>query len=510
WSLMTQTQSTPTTLLGLLTAPDDRTALIQPDAGIRITYGGLRKQVQDVASALAAAGVKRGDRIGMALPNGIPNIVTFLAAAMAGTAAPLNPAYKEEEFRFYLEDTSAKILLLPPEGIDEARRAAGTTIPIVAVEMDAAGTVSLAGVSPGAPAATPALTDTALVLHTSGSTGRPKRVPLSHANLSISAGNVARSYALSPDDVAMCVMPLFHVHGLVASTLATLSSGGTVVVPSKFSPLSFWGQAQEVGATWYSAVPTIHQLLLARVKPGAPRPAGASKLRFIRSCSASLPPQVMHDLESAFGAPVLEAYGMTEAAHQMASNPLPPAAHLAGSVGIGTDVKITIRNTDGQVQPPGERGEVCIQGPNVMGGYENNPEANATAFFEGTWFRTGDQGVLDENGYLTLTGRLKEMINRGGEKISPREIDEVLLAHPSVAEAVCFGTPHPTWGEEVAAAVQLKEPKASVSEADLLAFCKERLADFKRPKKIHITDAIPRTATGKIQRRIVAQHYAQS
>ena len=510
---MTQPQSTPTTLLGLLTAPDDRTALIAPEQGIRITYGGLRRQVQDVASALAAAGVKRGDRIGMALPNGVPNVVTFLAAAMAGTAAPLNPAYKEEEFKFYLEDTNAKVLLLPPEGIDDARRAAGTTVPILTVDMDANGVVTLSGTSPGtlsgAPVATPALDETALVLHTSGSTGRPKRVPLSHANLSISAANVARGYALSPDDVAMCVMPLFHVHGLVASTLATLSTGGTVVVPTKFSPLSFWGVAQDVGATWYSAVPTIHQLLLARVKPGAPRPAGASKLRFIRSCSASLPPQVMHDLEAAFGAPVLEAYGMTEAAHQMSTNPLPPAPHLPGSVGIGTDVKITIRNADGQVLPAGERGEVCIFGPNVITGYENNPEANATAFFEGSWFRTGDQGMLDENGYLTLTGRLKEMINRGGEKISPREIDEVLLGHPSVAEAVCFGTPHPTWGEEVAAAVQLKEPKEPVSEADLLAFCKERLADFKRPKKIHITDAIPRTATGKIQRRVVAQHYAQ-
>jgi acyl-CoA synthetase (AMP-forming)/AMP-acid ligase II len=506
---MTQPHSQPTTLLGLLTAPDDHIALIQPDGGVRMTYGALRQQVQAVASALAAAGVKRGDRVGMALPNGIPNIVTFLAAAIAGTAAPLNPGYKEDEFRFYLEDTNAKILLLPPEGIDEARRAAGTTVPVVAVEMDAAGTVVLTGVSAGTPVVMPAADDTALVLHTSGSTGRPKRVPLSHANLSISAGNVARGYALSADDVSLCVMPLFHVHGLVASTLATLATGGTVVVPTKFSPLSFWGVAQDVGATWYSAVPTIHQLLLARVKPGAPKPAGASKLRFIRSCSASLPPQVMHDLEAAFGAPVLEAYGMTEAAHQMSTNPLPPAPHLPGSVGIGTDVKISIRNADGQVLPPGERGEVCIKGPNVMGGYENNPEANATAFFDGTWFRTGDQGVLDENGYLTLTGRLKEMINRGGEKISPREIDEVLLGHPSVAEAVCFGTPHPTWGEEVAAAVQLKEPKEAVSEADLLAFCKERLADFKRPKKIHITDAIPRTATGKIQRRVVAQHYAQ-
>jgi acyl-CoA synthetase (AMP-forming)/AMP-acid ligase II len=287
----------------------------------------------------------------------------------------------------------------------------------------------------------------------------------------------------------------------VASTLATLSTGGTVVVPGKFSPLSFWGVAQEVGATWYSAVPTIHQLLLARVKPGAPKPAGAAKLRFIRSCSASLPPQVMHDLEAAFGAPVLEAYGMTEASHQMSSNPLPPAAHLAGSVGRGTEVGITIRNGEGQVLPTGERGEVCIQGPNVTAGYENNPEANATAFFEGGWFRTGDQGFLDENGYLTLSGRLKEMINRGGEKISPREIDEVLLAHPAVAEAVCFGVPHATWGEE-SRHRSLLDP---VTEAELSPTAR-RIWRLQGPKR-SIATAIP-TATGKIQRRVVAAAYA--
>lgn len=513
---MTQTSgSVPTTLFGLLTAPADRTAVIQPELNIRITYGELRRQVETVASALAAVGVGRGDRVGIALPNGLPNIVAFLAASIAGTAAPLNPAYKEDEFRFYLEDTNAKVLLLPPDGVDAARRAAGDRVPILTVDMGPEGTVSLVEVGPGGPLLMPSVNETALVLHTSGSTGRPKRVPLSHANLSISAGNVARSYELTDQDVALCVMPLFHVHGLVASTLATLSTGGTVVVPGKFSPLSFWRIAQEVGATWYSAVPTIHQLLLARVSSGSPKPAGAEKLRFIRSCSASLPPQVMHDLEAAFGAPVLEAYGMTEAAHQMSSNPLPPAPHLPGSVGVGTGVGITIRDSEGRALAAGERGEVCIQGPNVITGYENNPEANATAFFEGGWFRTGDQGILDEDGFLTLVGRLKELINRGGEKISPREIDEVLLRHPAVAEAVCFGVPHPTWGEEVAAVVVVRAaaPKAEVTEAevteaDLLAFCKERLAEFKRPKKIYITDAIPRTATGKIQRRVVAQAYS--
>lgn len=499
------TATTPTTLLGLLAgAPADATAIVLPESGLRLTYGQLRDQVRAVAGALAAAGVRRGDRVGMALPNGLPTIVAFLAASEVGTAAPLNPGYKEDEFRFYLEDTNAKVLLLPPGGLEDARRAAGDQYRVIDVDMDAAGTVALAGV--GAPVAyeAPSPSDVALILHTSGSTGRPKRVPLSHANLSISAHNVAATYALSPSDVSMCVMPLFHVHGLVASTLGTLVSGGTLVVPAKFNPLSFWRIARDTGTTWYSAVPTIHQLLLARHEPGAAKPEGAGKLRFIRSCSASLPPQVMHDLEAAFGAPVLEAYGMTEAAHQMASNPLPPGARVAGSVGPGTNVGITIRDGNGQVLAPGERGEVCIFGPNVITGYENNPEANATAFFDG-WFRTGDQGMLDERGYLTLTGRLKEMINRGGEKISPREIDEVLLAHPAVNEAVCFGVPHKTWGEEVAAAVTLKEP---VSEADLLAFCKERLSDFKRPKQIHITEAIPRTATGKIQRRVVAAAFA--
>jgi acyl-CoA synthetase (AMP-forming)/AMP-acid ligase II len=498
------TASVPTTLPGLFaTAPAGQTAIILPEQNVRISYGELREQVRDVAEALAAFGVTRGDRVGMALPNGLPTIVCFLAASMAGTAAPLNPGYKEDEFRFYLEDTNAKVLLLPPDGAEEARRAAGQ-VPILTVNMDTAGRVTLTGVSGRRPVPTVNIDDVALILHTSGSTGRPKRVPLTHANLSISAQNVARSYQLSASDVSLCVMPLFHVHGLVASTLATLATGGTVVVPSKFSPLSFWRVAGDVGATWYSAVPTIHQLLLARVKPGDARPAGAEKLRFVRSCSASLPPQTMHDLESAFGAPVLEAYGMTEAAHQMASNPLPPSRRQPGSVGPGTGVRISIRDDQGRELPAGERGEVCISGPNVITGYENNPEANATGFF-GEWFRTGDQGVLDAEGYLTLVGRLKELINRGGEKISPREIDEVLLTHPQIAEAVCFGVPHPTWGEEVAAAVVLREP---VPEADLQAFCKERLADYKRPKQIHITETIPRTATGKIQRRVVAQAFA--
>ncbi len=480
----------------LHTAPGKSTAIVLPDAEARLTYDDLRERVTTMANGLRAAGIERGDRVATALPNGLPTIVSFLAASIAGTAAPLNPAYRYEEFLFYLEDTNAKVLLVPPEGAEEARRAAGARdIPVLPVDADA----RLPVAANGARAGEPAPDDIALVLHTSGSTGRPKRVPLRHSNLAVSIQNISRTYRLGESDISLCLMPLFHVHGLMASTMSTFFTGGTLVVPAKFNALSFWRTVRDHHVTWYSAVPTIHQLILARK-------GGESDLRFVRSCSAALAPDVMAQMEQYFGVPVLEAYGMTEASHQMASNPLPPAARKPGSVGPGTGVCISIRDESGAALPTGALGEVCIAGPNVIREYENNPEATAKSFF-GEWFRTGDQGRLDEDGYLVLTGRLKELINRGGEKISPREIDEVLLAHPQVAEAVCFGVPHRTWGEEVAAAVVLREP---VSEAEIGEWCRSRLAEFKTPKKIHIVTAIPRTATGKIQRLNVAAAFAKA
>ncbi len=501
----------PSTLLELIgVAPANSTAIVLPESGIRVSYQQLRDQVNEMADALASMGIGHGDRVATYLPNGLPAIVSFLAASVAGTAAPLNPGYREDEVNFYLEDTSAKVLLCPPDATAAMSAAQTRGVPVYSLEMDDTGYVRIAGASKGAlkekTASAPAPSDTALILHTSGSTGRPKRVPIAHGNIAASARNIVAHYSLTPNDVSMCVMPLFHVHGLVASTLSTLLSGGTVVAPSKFNPLSFWRTVRDTGATWYSAVPTIHNLLLSRA--GETRPAGAEGLRFIRSCSASLPPEMMDQMERVFGVPVLEAYGMTEASHQMASNPQPPAARKPGSVGPGTGVRIGIMDEAGNLLPQGERGEVVIQGPNVVSGYENNPEANAKSFVNG-WFRTGDQGFLDPEGYLTLTGRLKEMINRGGEKIGPREIDEVLLSHPAVAEAVAFGVPHPKWGEEVAAAIVLKEGEdATASESAILGFCKERLADFKCPKKLYITSTIPRTATGKIQRGAVAKALA--
>ncbi|OLE78832.1 MAG: AMP-dependent synthetase [Actinobacteria bacterium 13_1_20CM_2_65_11] len=479
----------------------DHAALIVPDR-ISLTYAQLRDLTDDAARTLASHGVGKGDRVAMVFPNGPEAILLFLAASMIATACPLNSAYKEDEFRFYLEDVGARFLLAPPGEADAARRAMPANGTVLEAILESDGRLDIQGPSMAKhldswePSATGEI---ALVLHTSGTTSRPKRVPLRHENLTASVANVIATYELGPEDVSLCIMPLFHVHGLVASALATFGSRGTVVVPDRFSPLGFWPLMQAARPTWFTASPTPHQLVLARLQEN--RPAGAERLRFVRSCSSALAPAQMALMEERFGVPVLEAYGMTEASHQMSSNPLPPAPRFAGSVGPGTGVEIAIFGEDGAALSHGTAGEVVIRGPNVMHGYENNPEANAGAFFNG-WFRTGDLGTLDDSGYLRLISRIKELINRGGEKIAPREIDEVLEGHPAVKEAVAFGVPHPTWGEEVAAAVVLKAP---ATERELLAHCRARLADFKVPKRLHIVESIPRTATGKVQRRFVAE-----
>ncbi len=489
----------PLTLWDLIqAAPGGDPAIILPETDVTISYKDLRDQVAGMADALASLEIQPGDRVHATyLPNGLPAIVSLLAACIAGTAAPLNPGYREDEVAFYLDDTGAKILLCPPEGAEAARKAAeGRGVRVYSVETDATGRVGIAGVRADRKAALPSHDAVALVLHTSGSTGRPKRIPITHRNISASAQNIAAHYALSAQDVSLCVMPLFHVHGLVASVLSTFLSGGTVVLPREFDPLAFWRTADARKVTWYTAVPTIHNHLLARASEE--RLAGAAGLRFIRSCSSPLPPEMMARMERAFGVPVLEAYGMTEACHQMASNPHPPAARKPGSVGLGTGVEIGIMDDAGNLLATGVPGEVVIQGPNVVSGYENNAEANASAFHKG-WFRTGDQGFLDADGYLTLTGRLKEQINRGGEKIAPREIDEVLLRHPAVAEAICFGIPDEKLGEEVGVAVVLRKGQAA-SEAELRQFAATSLARFKVPRRVVFVQEIPKGATGKAQR----------
>src|ERR1700736_3978705 len=333
------------TLLDVLHFADSHTAVIVPELGVLVTYESLRQQVLAMADALASAGIRPGDRVAMALPNGLPAIVSFLAASIAGTAAPLNPAYPYEEFLFFLGDIDARILLCPPVGAEFARSAAtDRKIPAFSVQMTEQGIVHLTGAPTGVSATEPTADDIALILHTSGSTGRPKRVPLRHFNLAVSSANIANTYALSEEDVSLCIMPLFHIHGLIGSTMATLLSGGTVVVPAKFNALSFWRTVREHGVTWYSGVPTMHQLLLARAHHN---PAEAASLRFLRSCSAPLSPELIHKIENEFGVPFVEAYGMTEASHQMTSNPLPPRHRKPGSVGVGAGIRISIMDAQG-------------------------------------------------------------------------------------------------------------------------------------------------------------------
>ena len=465
---------------------------------------GLASLAASVAATLAAHGIGPGDRVGIVLPNGPEMATAFLTIAAACCAAPLNPAYKADEFDFYLSDLKPAAIVLAEGGAQAASDVAGRLgIPVlrlVTAHGDAAGLFRLEGPAP-AGAAKPMRAagpdDPALVLHTSGTTARPKIVPLTNANVVASAHHIARSLALGPDDVCLNVMPLFHIHGLIAAVSASLAAGAAVCCTPGFNAFKFAELLRQVRPTWYTAVPTMHQAILMRMR-GNPDQAGAAKLRFIRSSSASLPPQVMAELEEVFGSPVIEAYGMTEAAHQMAANPLPPRARKPGAVGVAAGPEIAIMDDSNAILPQGAVGEVVIRGPNVTLGYDNNPAANEKAFSDG-WFRTGDQGRLDEEGYLFLTGRLKEQINRGGEKISPLEVDVVLLDHPAVAQACTFGIPHAKLGEEVGAVVVLR-PETKATESDIREFASARLAAFKVPRKILLMDDIPKGATGKIQR----------
>lgn len=495
------------TLADLLTRADaTHAAVILPDGPHTTSYRTLAEQVESLAATLRNSGLQPGDAVAIVLPNGLEYLVAFLAVTRARLiAAPLNPAYKPEEFKFYLEDIGVKALIGPPEAHAAHAPARELNVPIWNARLDAQGRVALDGegvkAAAGKTVDAPKPDDVALFLHTSGTTSRPKLVPLTHGNLMASIQNIAAHFQLSPGDTGLLVMPLFHVHGLIGATLSTFRAGGSLVVPSRFSAGTFWQTARAHGVTWYSAVPTIHQVLLSRAdSDGAPAKCG---FRFIRSCSAALAPATLAQVEARFGAPILESYAMTEASHQMTSNPLPPAPHKAGTVGKGTNVDVAIMDEAGNLLPQGAQGEVVVRGANVTRGYHNNPDANRAAFTNG-WFRTGDRGVIDPDGYVTLIGRIKELINRAGEKISPLEIDAALLTHPAVAEAAAFAWPDPKYGEEVHAVVVLK---SDATPADLQTYCGTRLADFKVPKVIHVVKELPKGPTGKVQRRFLAGHF---
>lgn len=472
-----------------------------------LPFAKLRQLAVDTVAFLNATGIGRNDRVAIVLPNGPEMATAFTSIACGATTAPLNPAYKKEEFDFYLADLNARALVVE-KGSQSPAVAVARDRNIKILELRAAADTVAGGFTLHAaehcaenPELKPGFSgpeDIALVLHTSGTTSRPKIVPLSQANICATAANIEKTLRLCPDDVCLNVMPLFHIHGLMAAVLATLATGGSVFAAPGFDALKFFAWLDQARPTWYSAVPTMHQAILGRAKRNSTCIESA-RLRFIRSSSSSLPPQVLLELEHTFGVPVVEAYAMTEASHQMTCNQLPPGIRKPGTVGCaaGPDVAI-MSETEPQLVAAGQVGEVVIRGENVTSGYENNASANMECFVNG-WFRTGDQGVMDTDGYLTITGRLKEIINRGGEKVSPREVDEVLLDHAAIQQVVTFAMPHKLLGEEVAAAVVLAEG-SQADEQDIRAFAAARLAAFKVPRRVLLLDEIPKGATGKLQR----------
>jgi acyl-CoA synthetase (AMP-forming)/AMP-acid ligase II/acyl carrier protein len=468
-----------------------------------INWSDLQEHIQRLGGELRRRGVGPDDRVALVLPDGPMMAVAFLGVASCCACAPLNPNYKERDFAFYIGDLKPKAVMLP-ESMDSPVEsvAAEHNIPVWRMSCSTDETTFSIHLEDGSDEAgkIPEMAKpdaVALILHTSGTTSRPKMVPLSQRNLATSAANIAKILGLTPSDRGLMVMPLFHIHGLIGALLSSICAGASVICAPGFDGEQFLNWARAGKATWYSAVPTMHQAILTRALE-FPEETRDIHFRLIRSSSASLPPKVFADLEAQWQAPVIESYGMTEATHQMTSNPMPPGVQKPGSVGVPAGPEVAVLDESGKPLPAGKTGAIVIRGASVTQGYANNEAANKEAFVNG-WFHTGDQGYFDGDGYLFLTGRLKEMVNRGGENIAPREIDEALLEHPAVAQATAFAVPHESLGEDLAAAVVLKSGQ-SIDENALREFLAEKVADFKVPSRIVFVQQIPKGPTGKLQR----------
>ena len=494
------------TIRNMINQQNDDLIFLTSEKNEKLSYGEFKIFNEKISRQLAATNVKNSDRAAIVLPNGPLMASSFLSISSYMSAAPLNPLYKQEEFEFYLDDLKPKFLLVEPNSKSLAVIAAkNLNIPVFEMKISdnqPLGTFEL--FDKETDYKNPNDYDEALVLHTSGTTSRPKIVPLSNLNIFTSAVNISKSLKLTADDHCLNIMPLFHIHGLIAVLSASAKVGASICASNGFNALKFLDLAETQNITWYSGVPTMHQAILLRAQKNSDK-AKKLNLRFIRSSSASLPPAIFEQLNDTFQTPVIEAYGMTEATHQMASNPLPPAIQKPGLVGMPAGPEICIMNDKNEKLLQGEIGEICIKGDNVTNGYENNPEANKQSFVN-DWFRTGDEGFFDEDGYLKISGRLKEIINKGGEKISPLEVDNILMDFPPIDQALCFGYKDKMLGEDIAVAIKLKENK-SCTEDDIKSYANEKLAKFKIPKKIFIVEDIPKGATGKLQRIGLAKKF---
>jgi acyl-CoA synthetase (AMP-forming)/AMP-acid ligase II len=488
-----------------------------------ISYRELVRLVDDLAGQLTRGGLLPGDRVALRAGSNAEFVIGLLAASRAElVVVPLDPALPVSEQRIRSEAAGVRVVLVDgggPGGRGEPTlrwwpiavsvgRNSGAPEGALSVHLDAA-------TEPGPVASTPEglRHDDAMIMFTGGTTGLAKMVPWTHGNIASSVRAIIAGYRLGPQDATVAVMPLYHGHGLIAALLSTLASGGTVLLPARgrFSAHSFWDDIDAVRATWYTAVPTIHQILLERAKTDSGIDSSGSKraaLRFIRSCSAPLTQETAQALHGEFSAPVVCAFGMTEATHQVTTTSIDQdenPSETTGLVGQSTGPEIRIVGSDGQPLPAEAVGEVWLHGPTVVRGYLGNPAITAANFTDG-WLRTGDLGSLSAAGDLSIRGRIKELINRGGEKISPERVEGVLASHPDVLEVAVFGVPDKMYGEAVAAVIVPRE-SASPPPAELAAFCRERLAAFEVPASFQEASALPHTAKGSLDRRAVAEQF---
>lgn len=515
----TVTESASRRIADVIAAVAERTpearALVATADRAPITYRDLTVLVDELAGRLRRAGLAPGDRVALRAGSNAEFVVGLLAASRADLVlVPLDPALPVAEQCTRSDAVGARAVLIDgdrPEPQD------GHTLPwwSVAVTVGGSPTVDLeVAAEPRSEVATPEglRGDDAMIMFTGGTTGTPKMVPWTRDNIAGSVAAIVAGYGLGSDDATVAVMPLYHGHGLLAALLATLVSGGTVLLPARgrFSAHTFWDDIHAVGATWYTAVPTIHQILLERAKTGQPGD-GRSALRFIRSCSAPLTAETAQELQETFSAPVVCAFGMTEATHQVATTRIGAGGadenpgSTPGLVGRSTGPEVRIVGPDGRVLPPGEVGELRLHGPTVVRGYLGDPKITASNFTDG-WLHTGDLGTLSTGGDLVIRGRIKELINRGGEKISPEHVEGVLATHPDLVEVAVFPVPDKLYGEAVGAAFVARGSAAPTAD-ELTAFCRERLAPFEVPASFQRATELPHTAKGSLDRRAVARQF---
>lgn len=462
-----------------------------------LSYGELAQSCRRVAGLLQSLGSAPGDVVSLVMPNGLQTLRLLLGAMHGGWCVnPVNLLSQPEQMRYVLAHSDCRVIFAAPEWEQRVREhvaAIGRPIAVVVADPDA---LALPGEGAAAETPAPAADSLALLMYTSGTTGVPKGVMLTQSNLAANAEAISREHALAAGDRVLAVLPLYHINAFAVTMLAPLAHGGSVAVPPKFSAARFWHQVEARRCTWINVVPTIISFLLEGDTP--PREL-TSAIRFCRSASAALPPEHLLAFQQKFGIGVVETMGLTETVAPSFSNPLDPAQRKVGAVGRASGCEARVVDAELRPVPDGTTGEIVIRGPNVMRGYYKNEEATRAAFTPDGWLRTGDLGYRDSDGFFFVTGRIKELIIKGGENIAPREVDEALLQHPAVLEAAVVGIPDRHYGQEILACVILREGPAC-SEDDLRQFCIDRLGRYKTPKEFRFVRELPRGPSGKVQR----------